>query len=118
VAEVILLVEDEPAIRQLLAAELASEGYGVIEARHGKEATAAFAEYGHAIDLVVTDVRMPYQSGIELIATLRASRPVKVLYITAYSDEPIKHEAHLIKPFYRDTFIEAVRQVLAGRPQP
>src|SRR5688572_18307883 len=57
--ESILLVEDEPAVRQLFAQALARAGYKVHEARNGEEAIKVFDQHGDTIDLLLTDMRMP-----------------------------------------------------------
>jgi two-component system, cell cycle sensor histidine kinase and response regulator CckA len=114
--DTILLVEDEPAIRQLMAGALKSRGYCVLEARHGKEALAIFPEHDAVIDLVVTDVRMPYLRGTDMVAALRARRPdLKVLFISGYTDRTIQQEPHLYKPFLRDDFLAAVDDLLRQR---
>lgn len=111
--DTILLVEDEPAIRQLMAGALKSRGYRVLEARHGQEALALFPEHDAVIDLVVTDVRMPYVKGTEMITALRARRPgLRVLFISGYTDGSIQHEVHLYKPFARADFLAAVDGLL------
>jgi two-component system cell cycle sensor histidine kinase/response regulator CckA len=111
--DTVLLVEDEPAIRQLMAVALKSCGYHVLEARHGKEALTIFPEVETVIDLVVTDVRMPYLKGTEMVTALRERRPdLRVLFISGYSDGLIEHEAHLYKPFSRAVFLAAVDDLL------
>jgi CheY-like chemotaxis protein len=70
--ETILLVEDEPAIRGLIAIALRGVGYRVREARHGREALLRFDE---SVDLLLVDMRLPYVSGPEVIAQLREQRP-------------------------------------------
>src|SRR3954468_2690011 len=70
--ETILLVEDEPAVRQLFAAALKRAGYSVYEARNGQEAMKVFDQHGESIDLLLTDMRMPYMGGAELAHQLRA----------------------------------------------
>jgi two-component system, cell cycle sensor histidine kinase and response regulator CckA len=72
--EAILLVEDEPAVRLLFAQALARAGYQVFEARNGQEALKVFDQHGDAIDLLLTDLRMPYMGGAELAQQLRARR--------------------------------------------
>ena len=57
--ETILLVEDEPAVRQLFVTALARAGYTVFEARNGEEAVKVFDEHADDIDLLLTDMRMP-----------------------------------------------------------
>src|SRR5690242_12696172 len=72
--ETILLVEDEPAVRQLFSQALSRAGYAVYEARNGQEAMKLFDQYGESIDLVLTDMRMPYMGGAELAHHLRGRR--------------------------------------------
>jgi two-component system cell cycle sensor histidine kinase/response regulator CckA len=112
-ADTILLVEDEPVIRQLMAGALKSCGYRVVEARHGKEALELFHEIDAEIDLVVTDVRMPYVRGTDMVAALRERRPgLRVLFISGYSDPSLQRERHLYKPFVRAEFLAAVEDLL------
>ena len=72
--ETILLVEDEPAVRQLFAQALTRAGYRVYEARNGQEALKVFDQHGDSIDLLLTDMRMPFMGGAELAHQLRARR--------------------------------------------
>ena len=64
--ETILLVEDEPAVRQLFAQALVRAGYKVHEARNGQEALEVFDQHGDSVDLLLTDMRMPFMGGAEL----------------------------------------------------
>lgn len=113
--ETILLVEDEPAVRQLFAQALSRAGYGVYEARNGQEAMKIFDQHGETIDMLLTDMRMPYMGGAELAHQLRARRStLKLLCISGY---PGKLDAALAgeflpKPFSRDDLLKKVREVL------
>jgi CheY-like chemotaxis protein len=109
----ILLVEDEPAIRQLMVTALESAGYRVVQAKNGAEGLKRFDE---TIDLLLTDLKMPYVSGIELIAELRSRRQtLKVLAFSAYPAEPLADGVgFLSKPFVRAGLLEAVEGVLKG----
>ncbi len=113
--ETILLVEDEPAVRQLFAQALARAGYLVYEARNGEEAVRVFDQHGDSIDLLLTDMRMPYMGGAELAQHLRARREsLKLLCISGYpgtfaGDAP---GDFLAKPFSRDDLLNKVREVL------
>ena len=110
----ILLVEDEPALRQLMATALQTEGYRVLEARHGHEALRVFSAHEGEIVLVATDVMMPYLQGTDMVAALRAIRPdLKVLFLTGHPAASIDHEPHLWKPFSHEQFLEAVETLLA-----
>lgn len=113
--ETILVVEDEPALRQLIAGALAGEGYRVYEARNGAEAVSVFEDHGTDIDLVITDLQMPYLDGEGVIETLRERRrTLKVLCISGTRGAPPGVDAvFMAKPFSRDVFLAKVRAVLA-----
>ena len=113
--ETILLVEDEPAVRQLFAQALARAGYMVYEARNGQEAMKLFDQHADTIDLLLTDMRMPYMGGAELAQQLRARRKsLKLICISGYpsgSEEDFDVD-FLAKPFSRDDLLAKVREVL------
>jgi two-component system cell cycle sensor histidine kinase/response regulator CckA len=116
--ETILLVEDEPAVRQLFAMALTRAGYRVYEARNGQEALKLFDQYGDGIDLLLTDMRMPYMGGAELTQHLRnRRRTLKLICISGYPGtlEPELTEDFLAKPFSRDELLQKVREVLDRR---
>src|SRR4030095_4106184 len=82
----ILLADDEPAIRLLIETALSAEGYRVLAAKNGYEALEVSDRRGADIDLVITDMCMPYIGGSELIAALQARRAtLKCLCITAFA---------------------------------
>ena len=111
----ILLVEDEPAVRQLFAQALSRAGYAVFEARNGQEAVKLFDQHGETIDLLLTDMRMPYMGGAELAHHLRGRRrSLKLLCISGYpgSLDPDLSSDFLAKPFSRDDLLKKVREVL------
>lgn len=111
--ETILLVEDDPAVRQLFALALTRAGYRVYEARNGMEALKLFDELGEAVDLLLTDMRMPYMGGAELTQHLRARRRgLKLICISGYSGETEMTEDFLAKPFSKDALLSKVREVL------
>jgi CheY-like chemotaxis protein len=116
--ETILLVEDEPAVRQLFAQALTRAGYRVYEARNGQEALKLFDQYGDAIDLLLTDMRMPYMGGAELAQHLRARRrTLKLICVSGYPaaiDQDLTTD-FLAKPFSRDDLLKKVREVLDRR---
>jgi two-component system, cell cycle sensor histidine kinase and response regulator CckA len=113
--ETILLVEDEPAVRQLFSQALTRAGYAVYEARNGQEAMKLFDQHGETIDLVLTDMRMPYMGGAELAHHLRGRRrTLKLLCISGYPgslDSELSSD-FLAKPFSRDELLNKVREVL------
>ncbi len=113
-AETILLVEDEPAVRQLFAQALMRAGYRVYEARNGQEAMKVFDQHGDTIDLLLTDMRMPYMGGAELAQHLRARRrTLKLLCVSGYpgTDTTLSSD-FLAKPFSRDDLLAKVREIL------
>ena len=113
--ETILLVEDEPAVRQLFALALTRAGYRVHEARNGQEALKVFAQHGDGIDLLLTDMRMPFMNGAELARQLRERRgTLKLLCISGYAggSEQEFSDDFLAKPFSRDQLLNKVREVL------
>jgi CheY-like chemotaxis protein len=118
--EVILLAEDEPAIRTALARVLHSHGYRVLEASNGGEALRlANAESG-PIHLLLTDVMMPGLGGKELVQRLRATRPeTRVILMSGYTDDADLRDAlglsryvFLQKPFAARQVVTAVRDAL------
>ena len=116
--ETILLVEDEPAVRQLFMLALTRAGYRVFEARNGQEALKMFDQHGDSIDLLLTDLRMPYMGGAELAQHLRARRKsLKLIAISGYGGST-EHELKadfLAKPFSREDLLAKVREVLDRR---
>jgi two-component system, cell cycle sensor histidine kinase and response regulator CckA len=113
--ETILLVEDEPAVRQLFAQALTRAGYRVYEARNGQEALKVFDQHGDSIDLLLTDMRMPFMGGAELAHQLRARRAsLKLLCVSGYPSGPddALTSDFLAKPFSRDDLLNKVREVL------
>jgi two-component system, cell cycle sensor histidine kinase and response regulator CckA len=113
--ETILLVEDEPAVRTLFATALTRAGYTVYDARNGEEAMKMFEQHRDAIDLLLTDVRMPHMSGPDLARELRGRKTgLKMICISGY---PVSVAAtvasdFLAKPFSRDEMLKKVREVL------
>lgn len=119
----ILLIEDEDVLRRLVARILVAEGHEVIEARHGKEALRL--NQAQPADLVITDIVMPEQDGLEVIMTLRRESPtLKVIAMSGGGRfkqmealemaMPLGAFASLQKPFQIEDMIQIVRQALAA----
>jgi CheY-like chemotaxis protein len=117
----ILLAEDEATVRRSVRRMLDRAGFKVLEARHGADALMVLAENGDAVDLLITDLRMPELGGHELIATLRARMPD--LPVIAMSGYPPERDAEpewqgldevefLSKPFSTEMLMDAVRRAL------
>ena len=116
----ILLVDDEPAIRQVMRRTLETEGYVVTEAGSGLEGIAALRQPAK-IDLLLADLDMPGLGGDEMVRQIRTSRPdLPVLYVTGHIDRlmdarPLwEGEAFLEKPFSLEGLREAVSLLLYG----
>jgi two-component system cell cycle sensor histidine kinase/response regulator CckA len=105
-------------VRQLFAQALSRAGYRVLEARNGQEALSVFDQHGDSIDLLLTDVRMPYMGGLELAKHLRSRRVgLKLIWISGYagSTDTDLGTDFLAKPFSRDDLLKKVREVLDRR---
>ena len=114
----VLVVDDEDQVRQLVRETLARAGYQVWEARDGKEALQQYRQ--RHIDLVVMDILMPEQDGLEsIIALCREFPKVKVIAITGSIDkigildfldvaEMLGASRTLQKPFEIQTLLDAV----------
>jgi two-component system cell cycle sensor histidine kinase/response regulator CckA len=119
--ERILLVEDEPVVRKLLAKVLADNGYSVIEAADGEEALERLPGPGEKpLSLVITDIVMDRMGGIELAGRLAALRPgLDVLFISGYAEDQHKLTVEgaarpffAAKPFRPIDFLNRVREIL------
>jgi CheY-like chemotaxis protein/anti-sigma regulatory factor (Ser/Thr protein kinase) len=118
----ILIVDDDPDIHHLLAAALKNGDYSIEDRYDGLEALA-FLEH-QSFDLVITDVRMPGLSGLELLRRIHELRPgTKVLVMTAESTpataiSSLRDQAvgYLTKPFSLDAVAEAVAVALSAAP--
>ncbi len=119
-AGVILLVEDEDAVRMFASRALKNKGYTVLEARHGEHALEVIAEHNGRIDLVVSDVMMPGMDGPTMLRHIREQRPtLKAIFISGYSEERLKETFEtsddiyfLPKPFSLKQLAEKVKEVL------
>jgi two-component system, cell cycle sensor histidine kinase and response regulator CckA len=115
----LLIVEDEPAVRNLVAATLKTEGYRLLLAGSAEEAMLVAAEHTGAIDLLLTDAVMPGKSGIELANALVAERPgLPVIVMSGYTRETLdvtglSHAVVLVhKPFTPRELRQRIREVL------
>ena len=113
--EPILIVDDDPAISQLVTTVLQLGGYEVLAASDGRQALRML-ESDKRIGLVLSDVVMPGMTGVELCKALRTSRPrLKCILMSGYDLGLLPREgAHfLAKPFYPNDLLDKVREVLA-----
>jgi two-component system cell cycle sensor histidine kinase/response regulator CckA len=123
-AETILVVEDEPALRELVSRQLRRQGYQIIQANSGKEALGLWAQHGQDVALLFTDMVMPDgMTGSELAETLQAQKPdLKVVYTSGYSQEVLQQdfalrgEVHFLqKPYHQDALIKTIRAALDAK---
>jgi two-component system, cell cycle sensor histidine kinase and response regulator CckA len=122
-AELILVVEDDDAVRDLVTRILTKNGYQVVAKSSGADAVAHCQVAGAAIDLLLTDVIMPEMSGKEVADKIRTLAPhIKTLFMSGYTDELIAKRTilesgrNLInKPFDGTQLVARVRDVLAER---
>lgn len=128
--ETILMVEDEAPVRVVVRRMLERQGYTVLDAASGPDALRLAETSARDIDLVLTDVVMPEQSGRAFAEQLALRRPEqRVLYMSGYTDDEIVRRgltqpgARLLqKPFTPQRLARAVREALDGsgpdgRPQ-
>jgi two-component system, cell cycle sensor histidine kinase and response regulator CckA len=120
-AETVLVVDDEQMVRRLAARILLGEGYHVLEAAGGEEATRVLQRAFQRIDLVVTDVAMPGIGGRQLGETIFRCWPrVRVLFMSGFPAHRMVEKGaldpaspFLQKPFTRDQLTRKVKDVLA-----
>jgi len=120
-SQTILVVEDEPGVRNLIAQVLTKRGFKVLECGDPKEALSVFDGERDEIDMLLTDVVMPYLSGPALAHLLTARKPeLPVLFMSGHTDnkealEKILEKGiqFLPKPFTSDGLLRKVRDTLA-----
>ena len=121
--ETVLLVEDDPSVRQLARIVLETQGYHVLQAINGQDALRVAREYTGTIRLVVTDVIMPQMGGKIMSEWLKTAYPsLKVLFTSGYTDEMvIRHGVlelgvtFLQKPYTPATLVRKVREMLDAK---
>ena len=111
----VMVVDDEPMVRQFVRSVLSSSGYQVLDAESPAQALRVL-EANPDLDLVVTDVVMPGGNGWELADAIRTRKPdLPVLFISGYEppDSRIVPEASFLqKPFRIQDLLERVRTML------
>jgi PAS domain S-box-containing protein len=118
--EMILLVEDDDAVRNSTKLLLKEFGYNVIEAIDGKQAVKLFIENKDNIHLVITDIIMPGQSGKDLRnELLKIASGTKVILVSGYSADILAKKGimdsevpFILKPFQPETLFNKIREVL------
>lgn len=115
----VLLVEDENFVREVTREVLRSAGFSVVAVRSAVEAARVFEDIGGGVDLLLSDVVLPRETGPELAARLKAKDPqMKVLFMTGYAEQmkllDTQREPFLAKPFSSEKLLVTVRHVLTG----
>jgi len=113
----VLLVDDDPSLREVVRYALTRAGYRVQEAKDGREALLAFRR--RAPDLIVLDVSMPELDGMEVCREIRKSSEVPILFLSSRSDEldrvlglELGGDDYVTKPFSPRELVSRVKAVL------
>lgn len=119
----ILIVDDSPSMRRMVAVTLRAAGHDVTEAEDGRQALSAAGL--NPVDIVISDMNMPGMTGIELVEALRhlnMHRHTPILMLTTETSEDMKNRARnagasgwLVKPFDPAQLVAVVDKVLARR---
>lgn len=116
--ERIMIVDDDPDIRQVLTVLLTSEGYEVEQSENGEVAIEKL-KIDKNFDLIILDVMMPGIDGIEVCKWLRTTSNIPVLFLTAKSQDSDKVEAYdqggddyLVKPFSQTDLLLKIKSLL------
>ena len=114
----VLLVDDDPAVREVTAAMLEDLGYRVVEAEGGAAALELLS-VGNRVDVLLADFSMPGMSGMQLLREATARRPeLPVLLVTGYADDKtlaaLGEERLVLKPFRNEELARKVRMALSG----
>ena len=117
--EIILLVDDETALREVLAASIRGAGYAVLEAANGTDALRVAESAKGEIQLLLSDVMMPGMNGAELFERLHQARPgLRVVFMSGATREALREREDtarapfLWKPFAADELLRTIRRAL------
>jgi len=118
--ELILIADDEAAVREITKQILEAYGYRVMLAKEGTEAVVRYAEKGKEIRVVFTDMMMPFMDGAATIRALRKIDPgVKIIATSGLATSGQKNEsaalgvnAFLAKPYTAEALLASLRNVL------
>ena len=115
--KMILLVEDEAFVREVTCEVLRAAGYRVLAAKNAAEATRVYEVRGDEVELLLSDVVLPGESGRVLAGKLRRENPrLKILLVTGYAEQMgprgTMQEECLAKPFSTEVLLGRVRQML------
>ena len=114
----IIVAEDEPLMQKTIALRLRKDGHEVITTDNGREALELIATQNP--DLVITDIMMPYASGLEIVGSIRSSgRKLPIIVLTAMGQENVVLEAFqlgaddfIAKPFSPNELSMRVKRLM------
>jgi len=115
----ILVAEDEPIMQKTIALRLKKDGHNVITTDNGREALSLIAS--ELPDLIITDIMMPYASGLEIVGTVKKlERKVPIIVLSAMGQENVVVEAFdlgaddfISKPFSPNELSMRVKRLMA-----
>ncbi|WBV61551.1 response regulator [Chryseobacterium camelliae] len=115
----ILIAEDDELILKTVEHKLLKEGYEVIVTRNGKEAIDTIRET--EIDLIITDIMMPFASGTEILSAIRSfGKKIPVIMLSSLGQEEVVLEAFdlgasdfMVKPFSPTELILRIKRITA-----
>jgi len=120
-SSVVLVVDDDETVRSYIKAVLERVGFRVFEAIDGLAGLAAWHNLAGAVELVITDIRMPRMRGDELATRIKSESPaMPVIFVSAEPGEgkfhdPARRIYFLEKPFRADEIVYAAQRVLMAR---
>ena len=113
----ILIVDDEPMVREVLAQYLAADGFAVVESADGEDAITKITELGP--QLVLLDLMLPKRNGLEVLQFVRQTSQLPVILLTARGEESDRVKGletgaddYVVKPFSAREVVARVRSVL------
>ena len=111
-----LVVDDDPSVRKFIKAVLQSDGFQTSEAENGVQALELLRKLCGAVDLLVSDIKMPLMDGIALACSVRAEFPaIPIILVSGYAASehgPCAAYEFLQKPFFPATLLAVVKRVL------
>ncbi|MDY2960551.1 MAG: response regulator transcription factor [Hornefia sp.] len=120
----ILIVDDNPDIREVISVLLRSEDYRIEEAENGKIAIEKLFDEENAFDMMILDIMMPEMNGVEVCRKVREKSQIPILFLTAKSQDKDMVEAYtsggddfLVKPFSHTELVLKVASLLRRHKQ-
>jgi CheY-like chemotaxis protein len=125
--ERILIIENDPDIRDILKLQLEQGGHQVIEAKDGQEGIYLMKKESNflQVGLIITDIRMPKVNGIEVIDYIKANMPsIPIIVVTGYPDKDLAVKLlqkgvkdYLIKPVEEATLLNKISAILSSKQE-